>query len=412
MRLLFEIAAGHIRGRGRQTLVSIVGVALGVGFAVAMSALMVGSQNEFVRTLIDAMPHVRISDAQRAAPPQPADTAFDLAQYSGLRPKSDLRGVLNPTAARASLRAWAPGALSASLTLSGVARFGGAEAGVSLIGVEPEREIRVSTVEGDMVAGSLRELRAQSFGVAMGVGLAQKLGAEFGDTVRLVSGDGRSRGFKIVALFRTGVVATDESRAYILLKSAQALADRPNAVNEIRLKLSDPHAARAVAARAEEMLGYQAVSWQEANAAILENFTVRNVIMYTVVGAILIVAGFGVFNVVSIITHEKSRDIAIMKSLGFTARDIRRIFLAEGLFMGAAGSVVGWGVGYALTRALGAVTFNLPGSSETTRLPVEADPLHYAIATLCALGAAGVAGYLPARRAARLDPVEIIRGAS
>ena len=132
-----------------------------------------------------------------------------------------------------------------------------------------------------------------------------------------VSATGLSRDFKIVGLFHTGTTARDEGEAYVLLKNAQILSERPNAINEIRLRLDDPGAAPAVARRAEAQLGYKAVSWQEANESLLEALVIRNVIMYTVVGAIMLVAGFGIFNIISTITHEKARDIAILKSLGF-----------------------------------------------------------------------------------------------
>jgi lipoprotein-releasing system permease protein len=108
MRLLLAIALAHLRGRARQSAVSVAGVALGVGFAVAMAALMHGSQVEFVRSLVDSMAHVQISDERRAPPSQPAESAFDAVAFHGLRPRTDPRGVLNPAAAEAALRAWRP----------------------------------------------------------------------------------------------------------------------------------------------------------------------------------------------------------------------------------------------------------------------------------------------------------------
>jgi lipoprotein-releasing system permease protein len=246
----------------------------------------------------------------------------------------------------------------------------------------------------------------------VGEALAERLGAEFGDQITLTAASGLSRAFRVVGTFDTGVTQQDEGQVFVNLKSARVLADRPNALNDIRLRLDDPEAAPLVAARAEALLGYKAVSWQEANARIFESFTIRNVIMYTVVGAILVVAGFGIFNIVSIITHEKARDIAILKSLGFTGRDVTRLFVMEGLFMGAFGALLGAALGFALTRALGMVKFEFDGSSDITHLPVVYDPLHYAVAAGVALAAAGIAGWLPARRAARLNPVDIIRGAT
>ena len=149
-----------------------------------------------------------------------------------------------------------------------------------------------------------------------------------------------------MGLFHTGAQARDEGEVFVAMKTAQMLAGRPNVINDIRLRLDDPGQARAVATRAEAQLGYKAMSWQEANESIMEVLIIRNVIMYTVVAAILLVAGFGIFNIVSTITHEKARDIAILKSLGFREADMRRLFLVEGLAIGVAGSILGWGVGF------------------------------------------------------------------
>ena len=171
----------------------------------------------------------------------------------------------------------------------------------------------------------------------------------------VVSSTGHTRAFKIVGLFHTGATARDEGEAYVLLKNAQILTERAERHQR------DPPAPRRSRrgaggrARVEAQLGYKAVSWQEANESLLEALVIRNVIMYTVVAAILLVAGFGIFNIISTITHEKARDIAILKSLGFPQGDMRRLFLLEGLAIGIAGSLLGWLVGFGLAFALSQV---------------------------------------------------------
>ncbi|WP_414472544.1 ABC transporter permease [Microvirga sp. M2] len=415
MRLILELALTHIAGRGRQTIVAILGVALGVGFSIAMAALMQGTEKDFIAQLVDTMPHVQISDERRTPRRQPAEDLFAAVQFDGLRPKEDRRGILNPAAAFASLRSWVPGRIAQSLRTQGVARYAGRDVGVSIIGIEPEIEATVSSVAGDFVEGSFDALRAGGNNIAVGDRLAQRLGASMGTTIQLVSATGQSRGFKIVGQFHTGNNARDEGETYVLLKNAQILSERPNAINEIRLRLDDPEAAPRVARQAEAELGYKAVPWQEANESLLEALVVRNVVMYTVVGAILLVAGFGIYNIISTITHEKARDIAILKSLGFTQGNMRRLFLIEGLALGMAGSIAGWMIGFLLCFALSQVEFRLSGAGvgrELTRLPLFWSPWHYAIASGFAVASAGVAGYLPARQAARLNPVDIIRGAT
>lgn len=411
MRLILYLAFTHIAGRGRQTIVAVLGVALGVGFSIAMAALMQGTQDDFIRTLVDSMPHVEVSDETRAARLQPAEEAFAAVHFASLRPKEDSRGIRNPTAALSTLSAWAPGRIAPSLNTQAVVRYAGRDVGVSIVGVDPEAEPLVSSVAEDFTEGDFQTLVSGGDNIIIGDALAEKLGASLGRTVSIVSAAGAQRGFKITALFHTGVKAQDEGLAYVLLKKAQIISERPNVINRIRVRLDDPNDARAVAARAEAQLGYKSVSWQEANEAILETLTIRNVIMYTVVGAILLVAGFGIFNIISTITYEKTRDIAILKSLGFAEADMRRLFLIEGLVIGVGGSALGWAVGSGLSLALSRVRFEIP-DVDMTHLPLAWSPWHYLIATAFALASAGIAGYLPARRAARLNPVDIIRGAA
>lgn len=415
MPLIPALALTHIRGRGRQTLVAIIGVALGVGFSIAMAALMQGGEDDFVARLVDTMPHVDITDERRTARRQPVEDAFAAVHIAGLRPKDDRRGILNPTEPIAMLRVWLPGRMALSLKTQGVVRYAGRDVGIAVIGIEPQAEMAVSSLVKDFRQGSFTSLIAGGNNIVVGDRLARRLGAELGTTVTVVSSTGQSRAFKIVGLFHTGTTARDEGEGYVLLKNAQILSERPNAINEIRLKLDDPAAAPQVARRAEAQLGYKAVAWQEANESLLEALVIRNVIMYTVVGAILLVAGFGIFNIISTITHEKARDIAILKSLGFTQTDMRRLFLLEGLALGAGGSLIGWAVGFSLCVGLSLVRFELSGANvaqEITRLPLAWSIWHYLIAAGFALVSAGVAGYLPARQAARLNPVDIIRGAT
>ncbi|KRD60609.1 ABC transporter permease [Ensifer sp. ENS10] len=413
MRLILDLALTHISGRGRQTIVAMLGVAVGVGFSIAMAALMQGGQDDFVRQLVDTMPHVQVTDEQRTARRQPAEDLFDAAAISGLRPRDDRRGIINPTAALSWLDGWIPGRFAATLKAQGVIRYSGQEVGAAVIGIDPQAEPGVSPIIGDFKAGSFAALAAGGNNVVVGDTMASRLGAKLGDTLTAVSSEGLSRRFKIVGLFHTGTTARDEGEAYVLQKNAQILSARPNAINEINIKLDDPNAAPTVARRIEAELGYKAVAWQDANESILEALVVRNVIMYTVVAAIMLVAGFGIFNIISTITHEKARDIAIMKSLGFTEADMRILFVIEGVAIATAGTLLGWTLGFAMVYALSLVRFEISATGqEMTRLPIAWSMLHYLIAAAFALGSAAVAGYLPARRAARANPVDIIRGAT
>ncbi|MDP6565850.1 MAG: ABC transporter permease [Alphaproteobacteria bacterium] len=413
MALNLEIALKHLRSRVRQSVVAVLGVATGVGFSVAMAALMQGSLLDFQQKLIDASPHVLIKDEYRDPPLQPAERAFAGAvALDGLKPKEELRGIKRAKSLIAGLDT-VPG-LSAAPLLEGqvVIRFGGKDVAATLSGIDPERHIRVSQLADDMSTGTVTNLYAAANGVIAGDGLARKLGARIGNLLIVSSPAGVVLRMKLVGLFHTGVVAIDDARAYALLKKAQVLQDRPNVINRVRIAVPDIHQARGLARRLEERIGYLTESWDEANEDILNALQVRNVIMYVVVGAILLVAGFGIFNIVSTITYEKAHDIAILKSLGFRESDVRSIFVTEGLATGVGGSVLGWGLGFTLCKILESIEFNAKWAIEMEGLPIYYDPLHYGIATAIAVTSAGVAAFLPARRAARLNPVDIIRGAA
>ena len=412
MKLLLRIAMTHVRGRLRQTVVSILGVMLGVGFSIAMAALMQGSQRDFVSQLIDAIPHIQITDEERKPAPQPAQALYDAVQISGLRVVDDRRGIRNPVAVRAGLESWVAGEFAPALAGQAVVRYAGKDVAATLTGILPHAETVVSNIAEDLVQGSFFNLAATANGLIVGDGMTAKLGAKFGDTVTVTSAGGLVKRYKIVGLFHSSLAQINDTIGYVPLKAAQILFERPNVINRLNIKLKDVNAAEAVAARIERQIGYKAVSWQEANKGLQEAFVIRNLIMYTVVGAILLVAGFGIFNIVSTIVHEKARDIAILKSLGFYETDMQVLFVFEGLAIGAAGSLCGWALGYVLCLALSMVEFQIPGSTDSTFLPIYIAPAHYLIAAGFALGSAGIAGYLPARRAARLNPVDIIRGAT
>lgn len=411
MNLTASIAWTHITSRLRQTLVGIFGVATGVGFSVMMAALMEGSQRDFMAQLIDAMPHISMGDSRRDPPRQPAEEAFDAVAFSGLRTPVTRPGIKNPYAIMASIESWIDGAVAPSVQAKAVLRFAGRDTAASVLGIDPRREPRVSKIATQMKQGALESLYKSSNAVILGTGLAQKMGARVGNSITITAGAGRSISANIVGISRTGISQIDDTQVHTLVRTGQILAGQTGLVNELRIRIRDVMAAREIAARIEAETGYKSVSWQEANNDLLSAFQVRNLIMYTVVGAILLVASFGTYNIISTITHEKTRDIAIMKSIGFPQNMVRRIFLLEALLIGFAGLLIGWVLGLALTYAMSLVEIRVP-TLDSTHLPMHYSFAHYLMAGAVALAASAIAGYFPARKAASLQPVDIIRGAS
>ncbi|MEX2034962.1 MAG: ABC transporter permease [Xanthobacteraceae bacterium] len=411
MNLLFDIAWTHVRSRARQTSVAVAGVATGVGFSVMMAALMQGSQDDFIRMLVNALPHIAVSDERRAPPPQPAEQAFDAAEFHGLKPEVRRRGIKNPLATMATLEAWVPGGVAPSVKVQAIIRYGNRDTGASVIGIDPRREARVSELVSQMRQGTLASLYRATNAIVLGDRLAEKIGARVGANLTIQTSEGARINAQVVAFFHSGVRQIDEGTAYVLVRTGQILAQQTALINELRVRVDDPMTASEVARRIESDTGYKSVPWQEAHEDLLNAFVIRNVIMYTVVGAILLVASFGIYNIISTITHEKARDIAILKSLGLKERTVRTIFVVEASIIGLAGAAVGFLLGYLLCWALGSLEFKSP-FMDTNRLPLAYNPLHYAIAAAVALVSSLAAGYAPARKAAHVHPVEIIRGAT
>lgn len=413
MRLIIDLARGMLSRRRRQTLVSVLGVALGVAFFIAITSIMRGFQTYFIQQVIDVQPHIVIKDETRNPTPQAAQLAAPggAVAINGVKPVDRLRGIRAPGERLAVLEA-IPGAAAAPiLTGAALLRYGSRDVSVTVTGVDPTRYARVSNIEKDMLSGRLEDLRSTANGLIIGDSLALRLGVQLGDTVVAVSPRGVSLQMKVVGLFHTGLATMDQSSGYVLLKVNQVLQDRPNVVNQILLRLADVTRAEPLAREIEDRFGERTESWEEQNRNILTVFVIQNAIMYSVTGAILLVAAFGIYNIISTVVFEKTRDIAILKSLGFTETTVRRIFLLEALMIGLAGTIVGWMLGYVLCRLLGLIEFKSPFMDATT-LPLYYSPAHYLLAATVALTASAIAGYLPARKAARQHPVEIIRGAS
>lgn len=412
--LTLDIALAHLRKRKRQTLVSVLGVAVGVGFFIAIAAMMQGFQSYFVSQIIDVSPHIVMMDEFRNPPRQPVEDLYAAGaiQLKGVKPKDEPRGIRNGQAITDAI-ADLPGVhVAPSFQGQVFLRYGSKDVSATLIGIEPERERRVTRIEKDLTVGKLDQLRTTANGLILGEGLALKIGVAPGDSVNAVSPTGVVMRMKVVGLFRTGVTTMDNAMAYALLKKAQVLASRTNVVNQIRMRLDDVTAADRVAAAIEARFKYRTESWQETNRNVLGIFVIQNGIMYSTTGAILVVAAFGIFNIIATVVMEKTRDIAILKSIGLDEGDIQQIFLIEGFLVGIVGALVGWAVGYGLTEVLASIRFEIEGFVTTQGFYLSYSLAHYLIAGGIATGAAMVAAYLPARKAARVNPVDIVRGAA
>lgn len=412
MKLLAAIAVKHLLARKRQSIVSLMGIVLGVAFFLAISSLMQGSEKDFLRRLVDNSPHITIRDEFRNPRQQPVMQLYPngAVELNRVKPLTETRGIRGFEQILERLRT-RPGLL-ASPTLTGQAliNYAGKDVGITLNGMIADEIRTVSTIQNYMVEGSIDDLSANPDGIVVGAELVRKLSLNFGDNITVSSTTGQVRTFKIIGIFRTGRSGFDEEQAFVSIKRVQALLNRSNRANSIIIKLDQPYAAREVAQQIENEVGYKSVSWQETSEDIMSTLAIRNAIMYSVVGAVLLVASFGIYNVISTVVMEKQRDIAILKSIGFQAREIRRIFLIQGFALGCAGCAAGLPLGCAFMFGLMQVKLKPPGATEPIHMPMDWSWPQFAIAAAFALSAALLAALLPARKAAHVQPVDILRG--
>jgi lipoprotein-releasing system permease protein len=379
--------------------------------------MMQGFQSYFVQKIIDVSPHIIMKDEFRHPPLQPIQNIYadnNVVELRGLKPKEELRGIRSAERIVAALEKEPGMAVAPILEGQAFLRYGGKDISTTIIGIQPEKERKVSNLEHDLIEGSLNNLLTTSNGLIIGEGLSRKLGLKMGDKVTLISPAGVILLVKIVGIFSTGITALDNFQSYALLKKVQVLQKRENIVNQIRMRLEDVDSAQERAMLMEQRFGYRTEGWQETNSNVFGIFVIQNGIMYSTVGAILIVAGFGIFNIISTSVNEKHRDIAILKSMGFGAADIQHIFLVQGIIVGMIGTLLGWVLGFSLVELLGTIKFTIEDES-FVRLEgffLYRTPWHYLGGGVMAIISASIAAFLPARKAAILNPVDIIRGAA
>lgn len=412
MRLLFSIALRHLMFRKRQSIVSLLGIVIGVGFFLCISSLMQGSQNDFIRRIIDTAPHITVSDEYRTPKKQPVEMAYPKAAIvlHSLKPQTETRGIRGYRRLLEKLQSMPGVRASGVLTGQALLSFAGKDINISLNGMVPEEIIDITTIAEDMVEGSIDNLITNRNGIIIGAELARQMMLGMGENITLAAATGEVRTFKIVGIFRTGRAEYDTGQAFVDLKRVQALMNRANRANSIIIKLDDPDGARSLAAEIERQVGYKALSWQESSEDIMNTLAIRNMIMYSVVSAVLIVAAFGIYNIISTVVLEKSRDIAILKSIGFTASDIRSIFLVQGIILGLAGIAAGIPLGCAMMYGLMQIEFKPPGVTEPFNMPIDWSWPQFMIASAFAFFSSLLAAFLPARKGARVMPVDILRG--
>ncbi|MCX8060170.1 MAG: ABC transporter permease [Aquificaceae bacterium] len=404
MRHVLFVAFRMLLQRKRQTLVSILGVSMGVSAFVVMSSLMLGFQNYFIQQVIDLEPHIRIKPRTENAESSP----YVLLLGEKMEEKDRILGwqeVIESLEAHPEVLGVAP-----RLVSKGILKYGVRDKPVTLLGIDPQREPKASIVEKFLKNRNLQRLETNRTGVILGVLVAKSLGIEqTGKKLLLVAPNGQTLLVTVEDFFDSGITNLDDSRVYLNIKTLQSLLEKQGEVNEIIVKIRDVNRAERLSRLFQEGIAYEVESWQKAYKNFLSIFKIQNTITYMIVFAILTVSAFGIFNIIMMTVLEKKKDIAILMAMGFTRNDVLLVFMTEGLVVGTLGAVLGSVVGFGLQEYLESIKLDVEGLIRTQGFVLDRDPLLYVYAFFFSLFFSLLASLYPSYRASRLNPVDIFR---
>jgi lipoprotein-releasing system permease protein len=413
-RVVLFIALRQLWDRKLLNGIAVLGVTLGVLTLIGINGIMQGFQVKFLSNIIKISPHVTIFDKQlRPAPPMLAryEDDFVVARVAHETPSDRQLRINRPAEiVRAIERMDGVVGAAGGLVGSAVLAIGSKEYPVDLRGIDPPRQDRVTPISAYVVKGNYRALAASPDGILLGVGVANKMGAHLGDILVVSSALGPKLNLKVVGIFDASIPPVDNMRVYVTLHNAQTLLAKPDIVGRIDVKLADENVAPAFAAAVERMFGYDAESWQETNANFLGLFAMQNSIIGFVVGAILAVGGFGILAIQIMIVLQKTRDIAILRSVGFRRNDILAAFLLQGAIIAVIGAAVGDVVGHYVLVALSHLKTHQEGLVKSETFLVYDDPRFYWYGAGFALLVGIIASIIPALRGSRVEPVDVLRG--
>ena len=283
---------------------------------------------------------------------------------------------------------------------------------VDLYGIDPASHLRTTNLASQLIDGDFNDFRNNPSSVILGYRLAEIFKVEPGDTVQLLSPGGEYWRFSVAAIARSGVGTIDSNRVYAQVRMAQRLLKKPYSASMIIYKLRDPSRAPALADQFQDLFHHNTQSWQEREEGNLQIFTTLRISAAVTVSLVILLAGFGIFNVLTMSVLSKVREIAILRSMGYRRIDISAIFLWQGALIATVGSLIGCAAGALMTWGVSKIPVQIRGLLYTNHLLVIWDWRHYLWATLLAMVAIFIASYVPARRAAQLPPVETLRGSS
>jgi lipoprotein-releasing system permease protein len=407
-----KIAKVHLTSRFRQLLVAILSVSFGISMYIAMNSFMAGVNNIQTEITFTSMSHIKIyNDLSEDITPissKPKDSNTIL-MVNNARNIQYTEGIKNADAIKNELLNMPEiNGVALQLNENVFIRNGVSKTSASLSGIETVNENELFETAKYIIEGDLSELDRRSDGIILGVGLAQTIGVKTGNTISVTTSEGVSKTFKIIGLLESGSKGPDKTRALISIQTARQLfAKNKSYATDVLVNTYDYNNARTVAEKVSKLTDYKVESWQEGNDQLVSSSLLRDILAIAVSLTILIVAGFGIYNIMNMTVNEKIKEIAILKAMGFNGKDVIEIFLTQSVAIGVIGGLVGLFLGNIIVQMLDIVPFTI--ASQNT-LPVVYRLKDYILAFSFGAIITLIAGYLPSRKASKVDPVEILRG--
>jgi lipoprotein-releasing system permease protein len=409
MRFALRLATRHLRSGGGQTLLTVSAVAAGVIIVIFITALIFGLRHRLTTLLTEAISHITIEVNE------PKPTA--LADVPGTSPGTSSSRIEQQAPQRKHIDNWSqvaevvrrvPGVrmVAPAVRGQGFASKGGNPVGVAVVGADPVLQDDVAPVTKHLIAGRYLDLSSEE--IVIDVKLAEDLQVATGDRLRLTSSTGATDVFTIVGVYSRG---QGRGEAYVTLRTAQSLFGLGTSVNTVFVKLFDIFQADRVADQVMALLQYEAKSWSREFPNFVSTLRAQSAVAYLTSGFSLIASSFAIASVLIVSVLQKSKQIGILKSMGARRRQILSVFILEGLGIAVVGSVVGAILGTSMVYLLSLIEqpVTQAGRPPEQLFPVAVLPGYIALAMLAATASTVLAAWLPARRAARLNPVDVMR---
>jgi lipoprotein-releasing system permease protein len=415
-KLIVSLAKSLLVARWRQTLVAAIGVTFSIAMFITLLSFMTGLNDLLDGLVLNRTPHIRLYNEIKPNKNQPVNIA---AEYDGhynfirsIKSGNSRQEIYNSGAIIQAL-AKDDRVLGFSPRITAQVFFNDGAIDITGVinGIDEASENKLFHFNDYITAGEGSDLGKVTNSIVLGKGLAEKLLAEVGDMVQVTTAKGERFPLKVVGYFQSGIQEYDKVQSYASVGTIQKLAGKTsNYITDIQIKLTDVAKAPAVAKEYARLFNLDAEDIQTANSQFETGSFIRTLISYAVGITLLVVAGFGIYNILNMMIYEKMDSIAILKATGFSGRDVKNIFLLIALSIGFFGGLFGLLIGFGLSAAIDQIPFNTAALPTIKTYPINYSPVFYLIGSSFSLVTTYLAGWFPSRKASKIDPVIIIRG--